>query len=545
MLLMYFNKLIFKSIVLFLLLITYMEELYMRDILEKYEQRKLNIIEILYFSDDWVTISSLSKKLRCAERTIKQDIFSLKELVTADYLQTSRKGIRLFLPSHMSIEMIYRTILKESTNFNLLESLFHDETKTLEQMAELLYTSPTTLVRTIKKINLSLKDFSLQIQTKPCRLVGPESNIRSFYICYFRESYTHLEWPYPTIDKKVFENFLIVAAKFIRTQLNFSDFERVKHWIAVSLIRTQKGHYVEIRENKLSKYIPDLTKFRLILKPLENKMNISFQPQFIEQVFAVFLNNSYAFSYESLVEASKTDPETNTSLSLLSNLLESLSKQVGVPIPNKEHLLLDLYNLSKLVSRPNKQMRKVTHILFDQKDFFVRSLEEDIPDFIYLAKKKINGYQKKMDLIFSEHSRNELIYTLIIHWDNLLIELHRQRKKVKLLVISTYDLEHAKMIRDIIDIHYHDDVEAEIYLEPRLSLKQLKKLDYNVLISTTSFDPIPNKKIICIQNIPTEQNLKEIKSAIDEIRKVGAESWYSEEKDLEQIRQNDPVLEPI
>ncbi|WP_313469101.1 M protein trans-acting positive regulator PRD domain-containing protein [Carnobacterium sp.] len=493
----------------------------MRDILEKYEQRKLELFETLYFCEDWMTIPTLAKKLLCSERTVKQDITSLKESLPDEYLQTSHRGIRLFLPTHISIEMIYRSVLKESANFNLLESLFHDETKTLEEMADFLYTSPTTLIRAIKKINLALNDYSLQIQTNPCQLIGPEANIRSFYICYFMESYTHFEWPYPTIDQKVFDNFLILAAKFVHFQWNFSDFERVKHWIAVSLIRTQKGHYVEIKQNDLTKYIPDLSKFHFILKPLEKKMNISFRPQFIEQVFAVFLNNSYVFTYDQLIKESETDPELKKSVDLLSGLLDTLSKQVGIPIPNKEHLLLDLYNLTKMVSRPNNHIRKVTYILFDQKEFFVHSLEEDIPDFVRLAKKQINTYKKKMDLIFSKHSVDELVYTLIIHWENLFIELHKQRKKAKVLIISTYDLEHAQLIRDVIDIHYHDNVTSEIYLEPRLSLKQLKKMEYDVLITTTSFEPIQDKKIICIQNIPTEKNLREIKLAIDEVRKSG------------------------
>lgn len=493
----------------------------MRDVLEKYEQRKLALIEILYFYKDWMTIPVLAEKLLCSERTVKQDILSVKHSLPDEYLQTSYRGICLFLPTHISIETIYRSVLKESVNFNLLENLFHDETKTLEEMADFLYTSPTTLTRTIKKINLALSDYSLQIQTNPCQLIGPEESIRTFYICYFMESYTHFEWPYPTIDQKVFDNFLILAAKFVHFQWNFSDFVRVKHWIAVSLIRAQKGHYVEIKQNNLAKYIPDLSKFHFILKPLEKKMNISFQPQFIEQVFAVFLNNHFNFTYDQLIKESETDPELKKSVHLLSDLLDTLSKQAGVPIPNKEHLLLDFYNLSKIVSRSNDQIRKVTYILFDQKDFFVRSLEADVPDFVHLARKQILAYRKKMDLIFSKHSVDELIYTLVIHWDNLLIELHKQRKKAKVLIISTYDLEHAQLIRDIIDIHYHDDVTSEIYLEPRLSLKRLKKMDYDILISTTSFDPIQGKKIICIQNIPTERNLREIKLAIDGVRKAG------------------------
>ncbi|MFL2133557.1 M protein trans-acting positive regulator PRD domain-containing protein [Desemzia sp. FAM 24101] len=492
----------------------------MREILEKYEERKLKLFETLYANEDWMPIPVLAKTLHCSEKTLKQDVLSLKELLAKDYLQTSYRGVCLFLPTNMSIEMVYRLILKESTHFLFLESLFHDETKSLDEMAEFLYISSSTLARTIKKINLVFEDYPLKILTNPCRLEGPESTIRSFYISYFMEKCTHVDWPYPTMDRKIFENFIVLSAKFIHTPLNFSDFERVKHWIAVSLIRTQKGHYMDIKPNNLAKYIPDLTKFRFILKPLENIMNISFQPEFIEQVFAVFLTNSFAFTYDQLIKEAETDPVLKKSIALLSDMLDSLSNQFKVPIPNKEHLLLDLYNLSKIVSRPNKHIRKTPYILFDQKEYFVRSLEKDVPTFIHSATKQIRHYQQEMDLIFSRHSIDELIYTLVIHWNNLLVALHKQRRKAKLLIISTYDLEHAKMLRDLINIQYGGDVVSELYMEPRLSLKLLKNMDYDILISTTSIDYLLDKKVFCIQNIPTEQNLRDLKLAIDVIRKV-------------------------
>ncbi|MGE7367414.1 helix-turn-helix domain-containing protein [Desemzia incerta] len=490
----------------------------MRDILEKYQQRWLTILETLYFTDEWTTISSLSKALNCSERTIKQDIVSLRQLVSIDYLHTSQKGVCLSLPSDTNIETIFRTLLKESTNFKLLELLFHNENKTLKQIAELLYVSPATLTRMIKKINLSLNRFSLHIQINPCQIIGPEFNIRALYINYFMELYTHEEWPYPTIDQKFFENFIIIAATFVHFKLNFSDFARVKHWTAVSLIRAQHGHYDEIKENRLTDYIPDVSKFRLILKPLETKMNISFQPQFIEQVFSIFLNNDFLFSYNDLMEKAAKNPKTNKSLNSLSVLLETLSKKTAIPIPNKEHLLLDMYNISNLAARRDKETPKVASIIFDQKEFFIRSLEKNIPDFVELARKQLEWYQKKTDVIFSHEAINELIYTLVIHWEHLLIELNQQRKKAKLLIVSIYDLEHARMIRDIIDIHYPNDVVSEIYLEPRLSLKQLKKLDYNILITTVPFDSLPNKKVICIPILPTKRELKELKEAILEIR---------------------------
>lgn len=495
----------------------------MRSILENHEQRKLNLIEVLYFSNDWIPISSLSKTIGCPVRTIKQDIVYLKQLVTADYLQSSQKGVRLVLPSYMSIEIIYQTILKESTHFNLLECLFHDDIKNFNQMAEFLYTSPTTLLRIIKKINLSLEKFSLRIQTNPLTLVGPEYNIRALYIYYFMERYTYSEWPYPTLDQQPFEDFLIESAQRIQFQLDFSHFEWIKHWIAVSFIRAQKGYFIEKGENKLAKYIPNLIQLQPLIKPFEKKMNLSFQPEFIAKVSEAFADNTYAYSYEDLLEASRNNLVTRRLVNLLSSFLESLSKKLGIDLPNKELLLLKMYNLSKLVSRQTGSTQKITHSLFDKKSYFLRSLEEDVPEFIEIVTQQLGHYQKESSLTFTTAYKNELIYTFAVYWENLLIELHQKRLKAKILLISTYDLEHAKLLGNVIHLHYPDEVDINIYSEHRLSVNQLEKIDYDILISTTSFYPIPNKKIICIQSFPTDYNLREIKTAIDDIRQSRAE----------------------
>lgn len=92
--------------------------------------------------------------------------------------------------------------------------LIYDETKTVFELAEELYISSSTLFRLIKKLNLSLADYYVQVQTNPCKLISEnEESIRYFYISYFSERYNNLEWPFKTINQTIFEQLLTFIAK--------------------------------------------------------------------------------------------------------------------------------------------------------------------------------------------------------------------------------------------------------------------------------------------------------------------------------------------
>lgn len=56
------------------------------------------------------------------------------------------------------------------------------------------------------------------------------------------------------------------------------------------------------------------------------------------------------------------------------DLLHNLSSQIGIPIPNFNHLLKEMYNISNFAFKSKKGQYPPPFILFDQKNYlFTRS----------------------------------------------------------------------------------------------------------------------------------------------------------------------------
>ncbi|AEB30123.1 putative trans-acting regulator [Carnobacterium sp. 17-4] len=491
----------------------------MRKVLDASERRKLEVIEHLYFTESWVTLKELALKTVSSERILKQDMLQLREYYTKEVLQTSHLGVRLVLPPYKDCDDLYRYFLSNSLAFNFIEMLIYDETKTVFELAEELYVSPSTLFRLIKKLNISLTDYYVQVQTNPCKLISEtEESIRYFYISYFSERYNNLEWPFKTINQNFFEQLLIFIAKTNNIPVNFADFKRLKLWTAVPYLRVKQGHQVSVMSSNYSKMIPDFSNFQPLTGLIEKKLAITLDKNFIEQVFSIFINNDFKFSYESLIEDTKINPAVKERVSYHTTLLHNLSNQIGIPIPNQQHLLKEMFNISHFVFKSKEGQYPLPYILFNSKKYFVQSMEELFPDFITLAFSNLKKYEKKTNEHYSETARYEIIYTLLIHWDHLIPELYNQKDKVRLLIVSDFDVEHAKMIQDLLHRYLKHELTTTIYTDPIFSLKRLNNYAYDILITTFTlpFDgKIIDQSCICIRNVPTKRNIIDIAQAIE------------------------------
>ncbi|WP_231190041.1 helix-turn-helix domain-containing protein [Streptococcus equi] len=76
----------------------------------------------------------------------------------------------------------------ESPSLQLMSALFFDDFASLDDLAEALFISLSTLKRLIRKTNLYLKEhFDIIISAKPIRVVGDEYNIRLFTSSIFQK----------------------------------------------------------------------------------------------------------------------------------------------------------------------------------------------------------------------------------------------------------------------------------------------------------------------------------------------------------------------
>ena len=96
--------------------------------------------------------------------------------------------------------------------------------------------------------------------------------------------------------------------------------------------------------------------------------------------------------------------------------------------------------------------------------------------------------------------------------------LYNQKDKVRLLIVSDFDLEHAKMIQDLLHRYLKHEIITTLYTNPIFSLKQLNNQAYDILVTTFTLpfdDKTIEKSCISIRNVPTKRNLTDIAQAIE------------------------------
>lgn len=496
----------------------------MRNLLQKNERRHLEMIEILHAKNTWITLKELSQNLEYSTRILKADIAYLKENFKEFSIETSYKGIRIMFKEHTGIQAIYQKKLKESLAFQLLEYIFLNEGKNSEELSEVFFVSLSTLHRLTKKIDHALETYhGINLISNPYKVIGAENRIRYFYSQYFSERNLCLEWPFSTIDEPVFEQFLLFFIEYTKIPVDFATFRKLKIVTAVNLIRVQRNHYVENNETNFSEIIPDLSIYKEFFRPIEEKLNIAIDNKMVHQLFAGFVQKGFSLNYERLNEKTQNDEKIKEEVDFLSKFLSKLSQKNSISLNNEKDIILALHNASNSIGHKSQS----GYILFDKKQHFSNAIKQTYPEFFAQMYDGLKNYMRKLNKSVTEISIHSLIYILFTHWENLIAELQRKLDSIKILIISSYDINHAKMIKDLIAFEFPEQLSIDLYDGIELSLATLKNLPYDIVVANL---PLPNLKspyCICIESIPTNDDIEKIKNKIHQSTLIKSSKFHT------------------
>lgn len=213
--------------------------------------------------------------------------------------QTSNKEIRLVLNQSAGIKETFREIIQSNLVFQVLELLFFDETLNITQLAAHFYTSASTMYRIIDSINSYFKeDFDCYIQTNPCKFVGNEKNIRSFYKTYFTEAYTVFDWPFKDYDEKSVNKKFNKILSLINAEyeLGFANYESIKTNIMVNLYRYKQGHLIDSTDNVNSVFNTIFSVADVWEKTADKEDSIQFTEEYIYQVFWPYIKKEVVYN---------------------------------------------------------------------------------------------------------------------------------------------------------------------------------------------------------------------------------------------------------
>ncbi|MCI6271988.1 MAG: helix-turn-helix domain-containing protein [Erysipelotrichaceae bacterium] len=491
----------------------------MRDLLTSPQKRQLLIIENLFSSKEWIHINDIAKKMNCSDRIIKNDISNIKRNFTNLKIDSSSKGIKLADAISFDLSYVYQTILAESESFKILEYIFLNDKCSLSNLYKSIFISKSTIYRIIGKINAVIrKKFDFQIKSNPFTIVGNEKDIRCFFSQYFSERYNVLDWPFKTINEYDFTNFLSLFTNYSDIYYDFARFRLVKITSIVNLIRAKNNNFLHLKDVSSNEYYQELIEkesFKDFIKLYSQKFNIQLDFPVLEQIFIGFVQKNFYFSYEQLKEHYSTNPQTKKSIDLLKKIIMELSVEFGLRITNLNQLLLYMHDTSFL----DKFEIDSYFILNNKKYYPLSVLKSYFPLFYTTVQNKIIEYRENLNYSTDEQIINHLIYTLFTHWEGLFDELFKKLHKIKAIVISDFDLQHSISICSALNFYTSDRFTAEPYSKTYLSLSELEKSEYDLILTTFEINDKLNKPIFNIGKMVTFDIIEKLRFILEQIYK--------------------------
>ena len=112
----------------------------------------------------------------------------------------------------------------------------------------------------------------------------------------------------------------------------------------------------------------------------------------------------------------------------------------------------------------------------------------------------------------------DLMYTLIVNWQNLLPQLLKKTSSLKFLIINHHNTRHSSMLSDLFTFCFRQSVEFDSIEYLELSWKDINLDDYNIILTTkNSLSLDTTTPILHINDMPTKYEFHSVATKISEL----------------------------
>ena len=331
---------------------------------------------------------------------------------------------------------------------------------------------------------------------------GEEEDIRAFYLDYFSQSYSFLDWPFPSISEEALTQLIQLFLKARQVSPNLSSLRQIKYTLAINLERFNKEHFNENPTPLLTSHYSSLMQipqFEQDIKKLAKKLHFEPKKETLEQLFSNPIKSPQITNKPSNGALGDIH-HIQKSYRLLSQILEELAKEFHLQIENREELIWLLHYTAQsdffhLLS--NQSLDK-------QKSQILSNYQSEFPKLFEVSQHKFQSYLTEMGLESHSIKLQELVYTFSIQGQRILVQLLQKLPKIRVLVISHLDSHHAQNLIDTL-AHYGNNLYLfDSWEESTISFSILNQIPHDIVITTFPVSNCP-KPIICSRNLSTAE----------------------------------------
>ncbi|XJS10207.1 M protein trans-acting positive regulator PRD domain-containing protein [Aerococcaceae bacterium WGS1372] len=425
-------------------------------------------------------------------------------------LTTHANYIDLQFNNNQNIQTVYQYIIKNSDAFRLIEALLYNGSMSMEEMVNQLYLSRSTIYRILPTIRQSLKrQYRISINTTPLEFVGDESDIRFFLTQFIAKRYLNETLSLKHFNDKLLQELLIEIGYLLNTEVNYTTMNVIIQRVYTNYLRTKLGYDlldVPVREDVIDHLLTTSTDAHRLLKDFYNKLQLPLNRENLINLFSDFILEGYYYSVDEMMNSLGDNPQTQKSYIKLSQLLNELSNLFNIPLETKDFLIYILHNTIQLY----KHEVNSNYILFDRKGIFVEKTRDQFPKFTEESYKRLGQYLADMGIHDDADFTNHIYYTLVTHWENLSIHLTKVTTRIRALILSDFDIYHARMMQANLEnslVHY---VDFSVYSNQILDYSFIDPTEFDLIIANFPLPSTTDTETVTINTFPSDDDVLRI-----------------------------------
>lgn len=470
----------------------------MQRILSKNNRRQLALIELLEQQSEGQVIEDLAEYFNVTRQTITRDFEEINESFESVEI-IDKKGIyRVRFHEGHNLQTLYKEVINNDKGFQIFEVIFYDENLSVENLAEKIGLSTSTVYKMIDRFREPLKEhFNVSMSTRPVRLSGSEYHIRSFYNHYFTEKYDHftLKMDLP-IAREAFDEFLAIAADVVGMDIIFTYHYFYKIVTAVNLTRYLQGHYLESEFKDLTTYIEMFRSNTESYQKICDSFPVELTDFAIYQVIGQFAFKHYCYVYEEYEELIQTSEISRLANQVLLDIIHAVEDEFGLECPNPDEMCWQMHN----TATQSELDHLAIPILSKRKEAFAEEMRSIHPKLFELIKTRLIVFGKMMNVRCTQDMCNHFMFAFYTQWENLVISIQELSDPVKILVVSQFDMYQAQLIEDLLKIRFGKWIDVRIYTDNSLELDSLLAINYDMIVSNFMIEGLDERPLILVSD---------------------------------------------
>ncbi len=520
-------------------------------------QKETIILRLLYNNlHTYVTSQEIASELSMSDRTARKYVNSLREKLIANQAKLDAKqgqGYRLVIIDDSVFEKFYRhelhlipnnheiTSIHESQDrqYVILNRLFFgDENIYVDDLANELFVSRSTISNDIVEIRKILKPYDIEIKSRAGKGIyvsGSEQNYRHFIMNYFFMNrlqdnlYTFSSYENFLEGISIEEIVIIVLDECRESHLGLSDFiiyNIVLH-IGLAIKRIQAGFEIEL--GFLEEFSQETKEYQTAVKIIQ-RMEESLDIQFPEEeatYIAMHLQNKVT-SQKVFEKSSYSEEEIKRQLIAA---LTNIDQKTGFEF-HQDTILIDglMIHVTPLLTRLQNQMSIENPLLEDIKNKYGELLNLTVT------------HVSKMP-VFQEYKVTESEWAYITIHLTAAVERFYNAQKIRVIVICATGLGSSQMLR----IRLEHELGSKIIIEQVISYYEITEELLEGIDLIISSIHLPNVvysvPIVNVSVFLDEQDIQAINHEIS--RQKGTQKILNEKRETPLVQDIQEITQAV